>query len=180
MSPLRWTSERIGEISAAEHGLVWALFTVVAVALAAGTYWYMWREMPDPGPGEDVTRPDEGQARRQAQRTLTAPRGSRKWLYKKDAAGRPRRFLSHREAARWAALTTGKVAGPFVLYALLMAFVHSAGPGLALAERAASFSVVAILPVCWLVASGALYLYVALSGGVMGRDERRDDVPDWY
>lgn len=171
----RWTSERIGEISAAEHGLMWAVFAVVAVALTAGTYWYMRREMPGSGPdaGGDAITSDEGQARR----ARTAPRDSRKWRYRTDVAGRPRRFLSHREAAWWAALTAGKFASPLLLYASLMAFVHSAGPGLALAERAAPFSVVAMLVAFWLAGSGVLYLFVTLSGGVAGRDERRRDPP---
>ena len=106
---------------------------------------------------------------------VTGGRGGamRGWMYKTDEEGRPRRFLSHREAAWWAALKTGTLAGPVVLYAFLTAFLETAGPGMPLAQRAIYFFVPTALIVLWLCVVGAVYLYLVLSGGVMGETERR-------
>ena len=78
----------------------------------------------------------------------------RGWIYKTDGEGRPRRFLSHREAALWATIETGTLAGPVVLYAFLSAFFETAGPGIPLAQRAASFFFVpSALMLLWVLSS---------------------------
>ncbi len=98
---------------------------------------------------------------------------ARRWRYKTDEAGRPRRFFSYREAAWWATLKTGKIAGPVLLYAFLRRFFVSAGPGVPLAEKAAFFLVPTALLLLWVLAIGVVCLYLGLSGGVIDRDERR-------
>lgn len=87
--------------------------------------------------------------------------------------GQARRFLSHREAAWWATLKTGKLAGPVLLYTFFRAFFESAGPGIPLAQRAAFFFVPGALLFLWVLVAGVACLYLALSGGVMDREERR-------
>ena len=89
----------------------------------------------------------------------------RRWIYQTDEEGGPRRFLSHREAAWWATLKTGKLAGPFVLYVFLRAFFGSAGPGIPLAQRAAHFFLPVALLLLWVLVVGMVCLYLALSGG---------------
>lgn len=93
-------------------------------------------------------------------------------MYKTDEAGKPRRFLDHGEAALWAVVTVGKVFGVFALY-LLASFVFDAlrngevgGPMLTLVPAA-------IMVLAWLFVTLVLYLYVALSGGVMDSEARR-------
>lgn len=53
----------------------------------------------------------------------------RKWIYKSDEAGKPRRFLNHREAALWAVTTVGKVFGTFALYWLVSSVFYAFGKG---------------------------------------------------
>lgn len=159
--------ERIGP-----HGtlLLWATFVVVSIALFVGVYWHMRRKMGGAGRvAEAPTRLDPKP--RGGGGTGPAARG--RWIYKTDEEGRPRRFLSHREAAWWAALRTGTVAGPIVLYAFLGAFLETAGPGMPLTERFAYFSLPAAVFLVWLAVVGTVYLYLVLSGGVMAPDERR-------
>jgi hypothetical protein len=91
------------------------------------------------------------------------------WPYKTDSAGKPRRFLSHREAASWTALKVGKFFGLALLFVLLEALIFPEESGRMDSAVYSAF----LLVVFWLLISAALYLYVALSGGVMGRDERR-------
>jgi hypothetical protein len=93
----------------------------------------------------------------------------RRWIYKTDEEGKPRRFLNHREAVWWAVLKVGKVLGLFVVSPILWAIFGPEAP-----DRWARASLaVAVVVVLWLVAAGAMYLFVALSGGVMARAERR-------
>ena len=96
----------------------------------------------------------------------------RRWLYKTDEAGKPRRFLDHREAALWALTTVGKVFGIFALYFSASFVVDAFGEaefgnlGLALVPAA-------MIALAWLFISLVLYLYVTLSGGVMDNEARR-------
>ena len=158
-------------LSPGETLLLWATFAVAAIALFAGVYWYMRRKMG--GADRAAEAPACSDPRPRGGNGAGADPAARRWIYKTDEEGRPRRFLSHREAAWWAARRTGTVAGPFVLYALLRAFLETAGPGMPLAERAAYFSLPAVVFLLWLAAMGAVYLYLVLSGGVMAPDERR-------
>lgn len=152
--------------------LLWATFAVAAIALFVGVYLYMRRKMGGAGRvAEAPTRLDPNP--RGGSGSGAGPAARRRWIYKTDGEGRPRRFLSHREAAWWAVLRTGTVAGPVVLYVFLGAFLGTAGPGMPLAERAAYFSLPAAVFLIWLVVVGAVYLYLVLSGGVMAPDERR-------
>lgn len=97
------------------------------------------------------------------------PAGStaRGWAYKTDAAGRPRRFLSHREAAWWAVRRVGAFFSPFLASSILWALLGSPY------ERSTVLPVVAVLASVWLAVVGTVYLYLALSGGVMDKAERR-------
>lgn len=91
-----------------------------------------------------------------------------RWIYKTDEAGRPRRFLSHREAAWWAMLNVAKVAGPVALFGFLRVLFE-----LGVAAGWTTFLYLASrLLLLGLLACGVLYLYVALSGGVMARSGR--------
>ncbi len=96
----------------------------------------------------------------------------RRWIYKTDEAGKPRRFLDHREAALWATLTVGKPLGAFSLTGLL-ALVFNPSADETVGWLALTAVVLAIALSAWLLASAVLYLYVSLSGGVMDREARR-------
>ncbi len=96
----------------------------------------------------------------------------RKWIYKSDEAGKPRRFLNHREAALWAMMTVGKVFGALALYWLIN-FVFVTFRDGEFGGRMLTFVVAAIMLVTWLGTSLVLYVYVALSGGVMDDEARR-------
>jgi len=89
----------------------------------------------------------------------------REWIYKSDEAGKPRRFLNHREAILWAMITVGKVFGALALYWLIN-FIFVAFTDGELGGAMLTFMLTAILLVAWLLISLILYLYVALSGGV--------------
>lgn len=91
-----------------------------------------------------------------------------RWRYKTDDTGKPRRFLSHGEAAIWAARAVGKFAVPFVLIAGLRAIFDPGPPG----QRSVATYALILLLASYFLISGALYLYVTLSGGVMNREER--------
>jgi hypothetical protein len=92
----------------------------------------------------------------------------RQWVYKTDDKGRPRRFTSHREAIGWAALKVGRYAGPVVGLGAAALIFDPEGLG-------REFILLLTLMVVVLCAAvvALLYAYVALSGGVMGSDERR-------
>jgi small-conductance mechanosensitive channel len=96
----------------------------------------------------------------------------REWIYKSDEAGKPRRFLNHREAILWAMITVGKVFGALALYWLIN-FIFVAFTDGELGGAMLTFMLTAILLVAWLLISLILYLYVALSGGVMDDAARR-------
>ena len=96
----------------------------------------------------------------------------RKWIYKSDEAGKPRRFLDHREAALWALMTVGKVFGAYALYwlvSLVVGALRDGGSG----WPTLTFALTSIALVTWLLVSLFLYLYVALSGGIMDDEARR-------
>ena len=93
----------------------------------------------------------------------------RKWAYKTDAAGRPRRFLSHREAAGWAVRRVGAFFLPLLVSPVLWAVFHPDAPS----QRSTALPVVFAVACVWLAVVGAVYLYLALSGGVMSEAERR-------
>ncbi len=93
----------------------------------------------------------------------------RKWPYKTDDAGRPRRFLSHGEAAWWAVRRVGTFFLPLLVSPILWAIFDPAAPS----QRLTALPLVAAVACVWLSVVGAVYLYLALSGGVMGEDERR-------
>ena len=152
-----------------EQGFIWAIFVVAAIALFAGVHWHMRRKMSWSGQEAEALAHPAPKPRDRA----GAGSAARRWIYKTDEEGRPRRFLSHGEAALWATLQTGKVAAPFALYAFLGAFLETAGPGMPLAQRASYFSLPAAVVLLWFLVVGAVYLYLVLSGGVMDREEGR-------
>ena len=185
----QWASERV---SAAEQNLILIVFAVLTVASVFGTFLYMRHKMRpvgqdaavparhDPAPtgaaGEPGPHDGRGAGRARA--------ATRRWLYKTDGKGTPRRFFSHREAAWWAVLTTGKVAAPFLLLVFVRAFFaafDSWAPARFSPDWAIIFTVAALFLVVWPLTAGLLYLYVALSGGVMARLEweryREDERP---
>lgn len=96
----------------------------------------------------------------------------RKWMYKTDEAGKPRRFLGHGEAATWSMLTVGKLFGTIAGLMLLNAAVGAYRDGDPWSSLFVPTLAVAWLAI-WLPASLALYLYVSLSGGVMDEEARR-------
>ena len=96
----------------------------------------------------------------------------RKWIYKSDEAGKPRRFLDHREAALWATMTVGKVSGAFALYWLLNSVFYTFRGG-ELAGATLTLAPLAVMLAAWLLVSAVLYLYLVLSGGVMDDEARR-------
>ena len=161
-------------VSPAEHNLIWVLFAVAAVLSMAGTYWYMRRKMgggerdataarparPDPAPNGAGTGPGG-----QGGAVGRAPRG---WAYETDEAGRPRLFRSHREAAWWAARRVGVVFVPLLVYTFARALFGFDGPY----PWSAILYVAAGVVLASLATVGAVYLYLALSGGIAGRGER--------
>jgi apolipoprotein N-acyltransferase len=96
----------------------------------------------------------------------------RKWIYKSDESGKPKRSLNHREAALWALMTVGKVFGALALYWLIN-FIFVAFRDGEVGMPMITFMVAAIMLATWLLISAVLYLYVALSGGVMDDEARR-------
>ena len=96
----------------------------------------------------------------------------RKWIYKADEAGKPRRFLDHREAALWAVTTVGKFFGAYALYwlvSLVFGALRNGGSG----WPTLTFALLAIPLTIGLLVSLVLYLYVALSGGIMDDEARK-------
>lgn len=91
----------------------------------------------------------------------------REWIYKTDENGRPRRFLSHREAISWAALKVGRYAGPPLGLCVVAIIFDPQGLG----RLAFLLLGPMVLALCVTVVA-VMYAYVALSGGVMGPDER--------
>ena len=96
----------------------------------------------------------------------------RKWIYKSGETGKPRRFLNHREAVLWAVLTVGKFFGVFALYWLTSVILDSWG-GDEAGGPILTFVLLAILLAVGLLISLVLYLYVALSGGIMDDEARK-------
>ncbi len=91
----------------------------------------------------------------------------RKWAYKTDAAGRPRRFLSHREAAGWAVRRVGTFFLPLLVSPVLWAVFHPDAPSQRLTALPVMFAVACV----WLAVVGGVYLDLALSVVVMTDDE---------
>ncbi|WP_047866570.1 hypothetical protein [Rubrobacter aplysinae] len=91
----------------------------------------------------------------------------REWLYKKDEKGGPRRFLSHRELAAWDALKVGRFAGPPLGLCVVATIFDPQELG-----RLAFLSLGLMLLAFCVAVVAVMYLYVALSGGVMGPEER--------
>jgi hypothetical protein len=105
----------------------------------------------------------------------------RRWRYERDEEGRPRRFLSHREAFAWAMWRIGRLAALYFRPFSLLTFVGAIGRAIVRTGwppqwEVFGFTVLLVLllslALCFLVAC-TYYLYIALAGGVMGRDERR-------
>lgn len=92
-----------------------------------------------------------------------------KWIYKTDEAGRPRRFLSHREAAWWAARKVSVVFVPLLVYPFVWALFGFGSPYPWSAVLFVATGVILASP----TTVGAVYLYLVLSGGVMGEADRR-------
>lgn len=101
----------------------------------------------------------------------------RRWIYKTDDAGAPRRFPGHREALSWAALKIGKLVGAFALFGLLGSAIETYRDGQT-GWPTFTFVLAAVWLAIWLSVSLVLYLYVALSGGVMDREGRRRYLDD--
>ena len=94
----------------------------------------------------------------------------RGWSFKKDAEGRPRRFLGHGEAALWSLRSGAVVAGVFAAPVLFRSLLDLVGP----VDGPPFNSLDLVIPaMIWATASLLLYLYIALSGGVMDREARR-------
>lgn len=91
----------------------------------------------------------------------------REWLYKTDGSGRPRRFLGHGEALSWAAMLVGRFAGPPLGLGVAAAIFAPQG----LPREALLWLALMVLALSAVSVAG-IYLYVALSGGVMGEEER--------
>lgn len=97
----------------------------------------------------------------------------------RDRAGRPRRFHSHREAASWSAQVVARLGLKGLPGGILAAAIIF---GWQILSSEASFdpigvvAVMVLLLALWLLGSTLLYLYTALSGGVMSRDERRREL----
>lgn len=109
----------------------------------------------------------------------------RTWPYMRDEEGRPRRFLSHREVLSWATRRVIRFVGPLTVLGVVgglgRGFIRSRESAvtenvlpelLRYVVYAVAVSVVAGLVLGSLVAA-AMYLYVALSGGVMDQEARR-------
>lgn len=90
------------------------------------------------------------------------------WHYKRDTVGNPQRFLGHWEAMWWALTRVGKFAGVVVAISLGRAVYEYFTSD----DRYFAFFVSVAMLALWVVVSGAFSLYLALSGGVMSRDER--------
>ncbi len=99
------------------------------------------------------------------------------WIYKTNEAGAPRRFLSHREAAWWAMIEVLKFAAPrvwpLILGPIILSFAPNLFPGPTSAARLVAGLAVGATLALWLGVSGVIYLYIALSGGVMDAVDRR-------
>lgn len=97
----------------------------------------------------------------------------RRWIYKTDQAGKPRRFLNHREAFLWALTTVGKLFGVAALYLLVGSIFDLRGSGEVGWSMMLTLMLLAIVLAIGLLIAFAMYLYVALSGGVMDDEARR-------
>lgn len=91
----------------------------------------------------------------------------RQWLYKTYESGRPRRFLSHRELLMWAARKVGGYLGPPLGLGVIAAIFVPQD----LAREVFLWLSVMGLALCATAVAG-IYLYVALSGGVMSAEQR--------
>jgi hypothetical protein len=167
---MRGTGERVFErVGQAEHDLILVVFVIAAVLSMAGTYWHMRAKMRPAGRDETTEAARPAPAAPREHRGPTTGAAARGWAYETDAAGRPRRFLSHREAAWWAARRVGTFFLPLLAPPVLWALFGAASPG----RWLAALLVVAAVACVWLTVVGTVYLYLALSGGVMGKAERR-------
>jgi len=95
----------------------------------------------------------------------------REWRYKRDEEGRPRRFLSHREAFAWTVRRVGVYSGAFLLLALLGSLGRSTARNGEVPHWTAVVGVAIAAVAFWALIVGGLYLYIALAGGVMDRDD---------
>lgn len=91
----------------------------------------------------------------------------RQWLYKTDGSGRPRRFLSHRELILGAALKVGRYVGSALGLGLVIAIFDPQGIG-----QEIVLALMAMVLAACVVGVAGIYLYVALSGGLMSAEER--------
>ena len=89
----------------------------------------------------------------------------REWIYKTDATGRPRRFLSRREAAWWTVRRVGHLFPPALSGPILWTLFGPGSPG----RWRAALPVTLAAACVWAVVAGTIYLYLVLSGRVMGR-----------
>lgn len=104
----------------------------------------------------------------------------REWRYKRDEEGRPRRFLSHREALLWAVRRVGLYFAFLLVPPSILSVVGGVGRGIARTgeppgwEHVGGLALVLLLACsCWLLLAGIYYLYIVLAGGVMDRDARQ-------
>lgn len=95
----------------------------------------------------------------------------RTWIFKTDEDGKPRRFLSHREAAMWTASRVGAFFGLISVFGVARA-IYEAFTSPSAFERQALIMILISLAVIWLGVCAVVYLYIVLSGGVMSRAER--------
>lgn len=96
----------------------------------------------------------------------------RAWIYKRDEAGKPRRFLTPGEAILWALRQTGKVFGAFAGVTLLNAAIGSYRDGWS-GWLTFGTLLAAVWLAIWLGVSLVIFFYIALSGGVMDEEARR-------
>ena len=81
-----------------------------------------------------------------------------------------RRFESHGRAVRWAAMTAGKVVVCLLAFGVYRVFTRGYGWW-------GMLTYAGIALTTWLVSFTVAYLYLALSGGVLSREERRRKNP---
>lgn len=98
-------------------------------------------------------------------------------LIPRDEAGIARRFQSHREAMRWAFGSVGRwglnILSYYVVPAIGLVVWQLYKGDLTLSLFGVEvFLAISVLFGSWVSASVLLYVYIALSGGVMGREER--------
>ena len=94
------------------------------------------------------------------------------WHYKRDTAGKPRRFLSHRELLWWAVTRVGMYAGGAVAGSFVLIAYEYFSSDDGYYTFFITLNVAGLMIVLWMGVSATIYLYITLSGGVMSREER--------